>query len=335
MCIRDRVNNAAQGLSNLSAQNAPYAAQAPVANQAGSLGGSVAATLPLTLLAPGAGAVKTGMLLGGASGLASPVSPDDQNYWRTKAQQGVLGALVGAGGSLAAKGVGALIGSPASADARTLLTQGVPLTPGQILGPRASKAEDMLSSLPLLGGAIKGAQQRAVDGFNVAAYNQALAPIGQKFEGTDIGQGGIEQVERKISSVYDAVLPKMQFTPDQQFLQDLNGIQQQAQQLPAAQQQTFARIVQAQLAGKLSVNGGALPGSELKGVQGELARQSSGYLKDPSFDNRQLGATLGDLRNAIDSSLMRTNPPQLAQQLSNANSSWANFVRLRLSLIHI
>jgi hypothetical protein len=38
---------------------------------------------------------------------------------------------------------------------------------------------------------------------------------------------------------------------------------------------------------------------------------------------------VGEIKNAIDASLPRYNAPDAVQNLSNANSAWANFVRLR------
>jgi len=101
-----------------------------------------------------------------------------------------------------------------------------------------------------------------------------------------------------------------------------------AQGLPASQQQTFMNVLKTQIFGKLGPQGN-MDGQTLKGVQSELAKTASGYLKDPSFDNRQLGAAVSALRDAVDSNLARVNPADLSEQLANANQAWANFVRLR------
>ncbi|SAJ96491.1 lytic transglycosylase catalytic subunit [Burkholderia multivorans] len=325
------VNDANQGLARGNAEYAPYQAAHPIAAGAGNIGGSIAATAPLGVLAPAArtlgGMAAVGAGLGGATAALSPVDPNSQNFAADKAKQIGIGALTGGVLSPAAGAVGRMISPNISPDVQLLMSKGVTPTPGQILGGGFARTEDKLTSIPVLGDMIKNAQQRAVGQFNVAAYNDALAPIGKTFSGS-AGQEGIEQVGKTIGKAYDDVLPKMQMRVDPQFQADVTNLGQMVQGLPEAQQKTFMNVLKTQIFDKLGPQGN-MDGQTLKGVQSELARTSSGYLKDPSFDNRQLGAAVSALRDAVDSNLSRVNPPELAEQLSNANQAWANFVRLR------
>jgi hypothetical protein len=325
------VNDANQGLMRGNAEYAPYQAAHPIAAGAGNIGGSVAATAPLGVLAPAArtlgGMAAVGAGLGAATGALSPVDPNSADFAGDKAQQIGIGALTGGVLSPAAGALGRMISPNVSPEVQTLMNRGVTPTPGQILGGGFARTEDKLTSLPVLGDMIKNAQQRAVGQFNVAAYNEALAPIGKTFSG-NVGQEGIEQVGKTIGNAYDSVLPKMQMRVDPQFQADVTNLGQMANSLPDAQQKTFMNVIKTQIFDKLGPQGN-MDGQTLKGVQSELARTSSGYLKDPSFDNRQLGAAVSALRDAVDGNLARVNPPDLAGQLSNANQAWANFVRLR------
>ncbi|ABO54195.1 transglycosylase SLT domain-containing protein [Burkholderia vietnamiensis] len=325
------VNDANQGLARGNAEYAPYQAAHPIAAGAGNIGGSIAATAPLGVLAPTArtlgGMAAVGAGLGGATAALSPVDPNSQNFAADKAKQIGIGALTGGVLSPAAGAVGRMISPNISPDVQLLMSKGVTPTPGQILGGGFARTEDKLTSIPVLGDMIKNAQQRAVGQFNVAAYNDALAPIGKTFSGS-AGQEGIEQVGKTIGKAYDDVLPKMQMRVDPQFQADVTNLGQMVQGLPEAQQKTFMNVLKTQIFDKLGPQGN-MDGQTLKGVQSELARTSSGYLKDPSFDNRQFGAAVSALRDAVDSNLSRVNPPELAEQLSNANQAWANFVRLR------
>lgn len=324
-------NDANQGLRNLSAQVAPYAEANPKATFGGELGGSFAATLPIARLGKAAStlweAVRQGALVGGLGALVSPADPDSQSFWSDKLQQGALGAAAGGVMSPLVYGLGRAISPNVSSDVRALMDKGVQPTPGQILGGGFARTEDKLTSLPVLGDMIKNAQQRSVGQFNEAAYNQALAPIGQKFSGK-VGQEGIEQVGKQIGAVYDYVLPKMQMRVDPQFQSDVVNLVQMAQSLPDAQQKTFMRVLKTQIFDKLGPQAN-MDGQTLKGVQSELARTAKGYLGDPSFDNRQLGSAVNALRDAVDSNLARVNPPELSDQLAKANQAWANFVRIR------
>lgn len=326
------VGDANSGLAQGANDVAPYQAAHPIATTAGNISGSVAATAPLAALAPVArtykGAMAVGAGLGAANASLAPVeggNPSD--YWAEKSKQIALGGLTGGAVSPALMGLGRMISPQVSSDVQTLMDKGITPTPGQILGGGWARTESKLTSVPVLGDMIKNAQQRAVNQFNEAAYNEALAPIGQKFSGK-VGQEGIEQVGNKIGAVYDDILPKMKLQVDPQFQTDVTNLGQMAQGLPEAQQKTFMNILKNQIFGKIGPQG-QMDGIDLKGVQSELARTAKGYLSDSSYDNRQLGAAVSALRDAVDSNLARVNPADLSQKLTNANQAWANFVRLR------
>lgn len=325
------VNDANAGLRKIGGEFDPYQQANPMTATAGDIGGSIVATAPLAAAAPVArtmaGAAGIGAGLGAANAALTPVSPDSQNFGLDKLKQIGAGAAVGGAISPLARMVGNVISPNVSDDVRTLMDKGVTPTPGQILGGGAARTESKLSSVPVLGDMIKNAQQRAVNDFNRAAYNEALSPIGKTFSG-EVGQSGIEKVGQEIGKVYDDVLPKMQLRVDPQFQADVTKLGQMAQGLPESQQNTFMNILRTQIFGKLGPQN-TMDGIDLKGVQSELARTAKGYLGDQSFDNRQLGAAVSALRDAVDSNLARVNPPELAQKLSNANQAWANFVRLR------
>lgn len=202
------------------------------------------------------------------------------------------------------------------------------MTPGQIMGGTWGTLENKLTSVPILGDVIKGAQQRAVQDFNRATYDQVLAPLGQKYSGP-VGQQGVSAVRQTIGDAYDNALSRMTFqATDPQFQADIGRLAGMAQGLPPAQQQTFMNVLQTQVFGKLGPQG-MMDGQTLKGAQSELGRIARGYGGDPSYDNRQLGAAIGEIKNAIDNSLPRYNAPDAVQGLANANAAYANFARLR------
>lgn len=323
------VNDANQGLQRGAQEVAPYQQAHPIATGAGTIGGAMAAAAPL-------GAIGAGGIVGGAAtgalgaALATPVDPSNPDYWRAKAQQTALGAVTGGIASPVIGALGRAISPSVSPDVQMLLDRGVTPTPGQILGGAAARTEDKLSSVPVLGDLIKNAQQRAMQQFNVAAYNEALAPIGQSFDSSlsNLGQEGISQVKNKIQDVYNSVLPNMQFRVDPQFQSEVTNLGQMASNLPASQQQTFMNVLKNQLFGKMTPQG-YMDGQTLKGVSEELGDKAAGYLGDGSYDNRQLGAALSALKSSLMDGVKRSSPGDLAQQLNNADAAWANFARLR------
>jgi hypothetical protein len=320
----------------IQSQEAQYAQQRAAQGGSGiDLGraaGNVIGSAPLMALPAGAGGglltkAGAGAISGLASGLVTPVTNAGDNYAQQKASQIGTSAAVGAVANPLVSAIGSAVSPTIGAAQRKLLDAGVPLTPGQILGGAAARTEAKLTSVPFLGDMIKNGQQRAVQGFNKATYDQVLAPLGQKYSGP-VGNEGVAAVQKTISDAYDGALSKLTFKPDAQFQSDLGNLTQMAQSLPAAQQQQFMNVLKTQVAGKLSPQG-TMDGATLKGVQSELGRISRGLTGDPSFDNQQLGQAIGEIKNIVESSLPRNNAADAVQDLSKANAAYANFVRLR------
>lgn len=207
-----------------------------------------------------------------------------------------------------------------------LLDRGVTPTPGQLAGGAASTIEQKLTSVPLVGDMIKGAQGRAVSDFNRAVYNEALAPIGETSTAA-VGHEGIAEVSSKLSNAYDNLLPKMTFTADPEFNASVAQLRDLASNMPEQQANQFERIVTNKLGARLGPQG-TMDGQTLKGLQSELTQQASGYLSDPSFDNRQLGTAIAQLNSNIRDALARNNP-EFADQLNAINQGYAVYTRIR------
>lgn len=329
------VNDADKGLAQGATDVAPYSAAHPIATGAGQLTGGAAATAPLAMVAPelaGAGflgKVGIGAGVGAASGALTPVEnmPQGSSFAQEKAKQIGLGALTGGVATPLVSAIGGAISPTIGAAQNKLLQAGVPLTPGQILGGGAARTEAKLTSIPFLGDMIKNGQQRAVQGFNKATYDQVLAPLGQKYSGP-IGNEGVAAVQKTISGAYDDALSKLTFHADPQFQNEMVQLGTMAQSLPESQQGQFMNIFKTQVIGKLSPQG-TMDGQTLKGVQSELGRISKGLTGDPSYDNQQLGQAVGQIKELVESALPRSNPADAVQDLAKANAAYANFVRLR------
>jgi hypothetical protein len=316
------------------AYNAQRMAQGGSGIDWGRVGGQAIATAPLAAVMPTgtglAGIAGAGALSGAANGALQPVGElqPGQTFADQKLEQTGTGALTGAVAAPLTRAIGAAL-SGAGGQAQQLLAKaGVTMTPGQILGGTLQRIEDKATSIPVLGDLIKNAQQRSVQSFNTATYNEVLAPLGKTYSGP-IGNEGVQAVKSTINDAYDDALSKMTFkATDPQFQSEIANLTSMAQGLPTAQQQTFMNVLKTQIFGKLSPQG-QMDGQTLKGVQSELGKISAGYLGDPSFDNRQLGQAIREIGKSIESSLPRYNAPEAVQGLSNANAAYANFVRLR------
>jgi hypothetical protein len=319
----------------IQSQDAQYAAQRAANGGTGiDIGrgvGNAIGAVPLAAAMPAGsgviGGIGAGALSGAANSLIEPVTDVSKGYANQKLQQAGTGAIVGGVANPLMRAIGAAVSPTVGAAQQKLLDAGVPLTPGQILGGAAARTEAKLTSVPFVGDMIKNGQQRAVQGFNKATYNEVLAPLGQTYDGP-IGNEGVAAVQKTISNAYDDALSKLTFKADPQFQSDLGNLASMAQNLPPAQQGQFMSVVKNQIVGKLSPQG-EMDGATLKGVQSELGRISRGLTGDPSFDNQQLGQAIGEVKNLVEQSLPRNNASDAVQDLANANSAYANFVRLR------
>jgi hypothetical protein len=280
----------------------------------------VATTLGKKLLtAAGAGA---------AYGALTPVTDEEkqQNFEAEKAKQAVIGAAVGAAANRVGAGMARVIKPETSKDVQALIKEGITPTPGQMLGGRWQVSEDKLQSLPILGDAIASSRTKGLDELNKAAYARALDPIGGVVPKT-VGREAVADVGNQISNAYNELLPKVQFKADGQFAQDLSTLKSMADNLPPEQAARFARVLKNQVIGKMTPQG-AMDGQTLKGIESDIGSLSKGLMGDASFDNRQLGAALGEIQSAIRSNLERSNP-DYADALKAANTAWANFARIR------
>lgn len=309
---------------------------------AGEMAGSIAATLPLAFVPGGQGMMARtaiGAATGAGAGVLQPVEnardmtlsdlvtgEKPVDYWTEKAKQAFSGAVIGGAAAPLFGAIGRVIQPQTREPVKTLLAAGVTPTPGQVLGGVAQRTEEKLTSVPILGDAIKSAQRSGIDDLNRAVYAKALEPIGAKPSG-ELGRKGVEDVADKLGAAYDNLLPKVNFRKDARFDADVSKLRAMVQNIPDQQARQFESIYQTQVAGKLTP-GGTMDGVTLKGVESELGRIAKGYRGDASFDSRQLGAAVEELQRSLRENLIRSNPAQ-AKELAAINSGYAVYARLR------
>ena len=279
---------------------------------------AIASRIPQALTTGGriAAGLGGGALMGG---ITAPVTEGD--YAKEKAKQMAVGGAFGG----AFPAAGAMVSPKVNPQVQMLMKEGVTPTPGQILGGTAQIIEDKLTSVPFLGDAISYARRQGLNEFNSAALARALKSIGEKTE--NIGREGIADVREKLSSAYNALLPKLTFKADATFTSDLANLKQLASKLPKEQAETFLKHITNELEDKMT-SSGLMSGDTLKTVESELNRLAKGYLIDPSFKEKQIGSALEEALNLVRQNLQRTNPSE-AKELSKINEGYAQYARLR------
>jgi len=234
-----------------------------------------------------------------------------------------IGGPLGVAAPAAVSGVRRLL-SPKSnvgGAANKLVQEGISLTPGQRLGGVVQTAEDAATSIPILGGAIRGAQTRGIEDFNRVAINKALAPIGQKLsEKTPVGREAVGEMLEKASKAYSGLLPKVRFNMDVQFRSQLNELIDNAQFLSEGTFKKFQSIVEKNLASKLDAKMG-MSGEALKTAESNLGKLATTLSRATDQEAVQLSGAVKQLQALMRESLERSNPAQAAQ-LRNANSTY-------------
>lgn len=290
-------------------------------------GGNVLSTAPLMAIPGGQtlpAQIASGAAVGGLSGALQPVTQG--NFADEKQKQvGVgtgFGALLGPVGAAA----GRAISPQTNQEAQALLKEGVRLTPGQIMGGALQKVEDKAQSIPLVGDMIGKARARGVEDLNRAAYARALKGTNIDSKTLPVGQEGIKAVKDAVSKQYDNLLPNLSFKPDAQFNQEMANITGMAKNLGPTEANRFGNILN-EVNSKISPNG-SMTGETYKIVESKLANDAKKFSSSTDAYQRELGDALAETLNVMKSAIVRSNP-QHAKELAQANSNYANYVRLR------
>lgn len=291
--------------------------------------GNVTAALPLTLApgAPEAGLMRQGLTTlgqGAAIGAAQPVT--EGNFSNEKAKQIGTGTLLSAIGVPVASAAGRVLSPQVDPRIEALMREGVTPTPGTIMGGMARTIEDKAMSLPLVGDMIGMGRKRAEAELNRAAYARALKGTGVNAADLPLGPEGILAVKQAGSKQYDDLLPKLSFMPDQQFNAELSNLKNMAQGLGEKEQARFNSILNDALS-KTSPNGG-MAGETYKIVESKLGKEADRFSSSTDAYQRELGDALTEAQRIFKDTLTRSNP-EYSQALNQANSNFANYVRLR------
>jgi hypothetical protein len=226
------------------------------------------------------------------------------------------------------KPVTSVISPTISPQIQTLMKEGVVPTAGQILGGGYKRAEEALSSVPIIGDFIKGAQGRAMADVNRVAFNRALTPIGEKLPEGLAGREAVQFVSEKLDDAYGKLLPKMtvvQDTPFQTAIASLKGMVQSGAIDPKAVS-FFNNWMDNNVLNKFQGQN-AITGETLKAIQGDLRETVSRLGASTDADQRLIGQALKEAQDQVRQLVTRSNP-QYASELKAIDTGYANFKRV-------
>jgi hypothetical protein len=295
-------------------REAEYQGRRDAAGQTGvdwsRMAGGAATALPVAkvpLAATTLGRLGQGALIGGAYGGAQPVtagSPDD--FGQQKAMQAGVGAATGAASEAV---LGPMISSAVrrgqSPDVSLLMGEGVRPTFGQIMGGRVAGAESAMTSVPALGGTIASGRRSALEQFNQAAINRAVAPVGQRVDG--FGDEAVNEATKILNKAYaDARNMIADGIPvDATFNRQLVEARQLGEGLTDEMQKKLNKIINQQVL--RSVRDGRIPPDSYKKIDSELTEQFNKFRKGIAVEQEYADVVYG-VRNALRDQMARTNP---------------------------
>jgi hypothetical protein len=247
-----------------------------------------------------------------------------------------MGAAFGAGGGIVGRGAinaaGGLVSPPASGRLGPVIERGTRPSLGQRVGGVVDRFEQATTSVPGLGAIPRNARNRAIEDFQVGAFNQALEDIGLQLP-RRVGAGrpgGATRAhlftQRAYDRVFDNVRRNSSFTPDGDWSIRFGQIMQDLETLPQDSQTIFRNLVEKDLASRLRRGGNQLSGDAYLRVASRIDRTARNIRKNPNGDG-QLAELLEGVSEAMDEAAIRQSQnPNLAQQLASARRGYRKLV---------
>lgn len=273
--------------------------------------------------------VKGGMMLGALNSEA----PDVQGAVADTVTGGVGGKI----GQVGMKGLASAVSPTVRPAVNYLLSKGINLTPGQIIGGNTHRIEDAATSmfLPF----VADAQRRSSESFNIALANDALKPLNAKVQASVRGgHEAISTAQQATDLAYEKVKKGLVLMKDDAWDADTTAIGREAD-LDAKFAPKFNNWVkninkELSLHGEMSnepMYGHNLPmdGQKFKDLEEKLRREAQTYggKNAGGPEDRKYSAAISDLQDAIRDMAARNNPHS-AEQLKAVNRSYSMLARL-------
>lgn len=310
-------------------------AQNPGAYMAGEVTGGV-----LGSLAGSAGLARAGVSNALARGIGADAFMGGANAAGMaddggRVENALLGATVGAVGSVAgnalARGASRVI-SPTGGKMAPLYESGVRPTLGQrvadkgTVGRVVNATEEALQSVPVVGSAIRGARQEARDQFQIGAFNQALAEVGEQLpKGMKPGTAPNAYTQQVFNRVYDEARSGMRVVGDDQLRADMVALRDEVEQLAEPSAKRFANIMENNVMRRMKDN--ALDGDAYKNAYSDLGKRIREIRNNPNGDY-ELATALENLQGSLDAAARRHSAPEAVELLDAADAGYAKLVRI-------
>jgi hypothetical protein len=214
-----------------------------------------------------------------------------------------------------------------SPQARTLIREGVQLTPGQAAGGFAKRMEDVATSAPIMGPAVTDARERGVESLNRVAAERALRPIGKTLRAdTATGSEAVAEIAEQFSRRYEDIVPKGGLDArDPQLAQDFAAISNITADMTDSSKAQLANIIKERVTNRIT--NGLIDGAAFKRIEADLTQKAGQYTKSPDPNEQDIGRALQDVLTGLRESLARQNPAY-AKALADTNKGYSRLATL-------
>lgn len=301
-------------------------------NPALAIGSEIVGSLPtaigggLGLARAGIGAVKSAMGMGGFYGAGASEEGD-------RALGGTVGALTGGAFQRASPFI--------TESAKKLVDKGVNLTVGDAVGGGLKTIENAMTSVPLVGNAVKGAYQGSRDDFNRIIYEEVLEPlskVGFKKENLSKADQSIlngrdgrltqDFVGKIISNEFDKIVPNLKVPNKSVFEKSINEIiKANAKKLTPQGVKSLKNDVDAFFY-TLSDNAGDLSGNNYKQAISDLAKEGFRFKTSPDPLIKRKSDVMEEIVKSMKTIITEKNPT-LATKLKSVDESFSRFIPIR------
>lgn len=282
------------------------------------------ATLGAARAIPAGASLAGRMGIGAAagSGLAATTPVTDGDFQEQKINQMLLGGTLGAATPAVVHSLARGVSPKASMnpDLLMLQSQGVKPSLGQAMGGGANALEQKMTSLPFVGDSIVSRRAGAVEQFNTAAINKAIAPIKAKVSGS--GTEAVRKAAEAVDDAYTAAKSQLgAFRIDDDATIQLNNLRQMAKTgLEGRERQTVERYFKDYLGGK------AFTAEKFKEFDSKLTSDIARFSKGDAYQQK-VGDLLKEVKQTITDNARRANP-SAAQAFDAADKAYAGLVRI-------
>jgi len=266
------------------------------------------------------------------AGLAAAYAPEDRG------EAALAGGIGSVGGQLATRGLGRVLGGLVNPSeyGKKLMQEGIQPTIGQaadtnsIIGRGVRKAEEIMGSVPVVGGLVNNARQRATNEFAEKAVERAVPP-----NGTSVGapsREAFEDLKKQFNKAY-SVLDDLEFNPDKKFEESIVDTIYNPDFVSTTEQRKFIENFVGkhffdQFRNKTEQGGAYLSGKALKEFDSKIGER----LRDLSRDGSAEAAGQRRILTQIDKELTnfrnRQITPELAENLKSTDTAYANYKRV-------